>query len=73
MSNQMVNYLNTIITPLIKRRMDMALSQEELNDQLGLAKGQVAEWEDGTLMPDLNELQNWMKALDLRSELISTD
>jgi len=52
-------------------RNSLGISQRELADRLGVVQGAIGNWENGTLEPRLNQLEDIAKALKATpSELI---
>ncbi|HFD16866.1 MAG TPA: XRE family transcriptional regulator [Rhodospirillales bacterium] len=54
---------------LVRRRRQLGMSQEELDERLGCAERMVSKWECGRHAPTLGTLVAWAEALGLRIEL----
>lgn len=61
------DYLGGLVRTLIKRRLELGMTQEELNYKLGVADRLVSKWEVGTRTPLTFHLYCWADAL--KSEL----
>tara|TARA_R110000824_G_scaffold120059_5_gene274665 strand:+ start:1965 stop:2210 length:246 start_codon:yes stop_codon:yes gene_type:complete len=58
-----------LISQLIKRREQLNISQEKLNETIGVADNLVGKWECGMRLPSGFLLYCWSQALNLRIEL----
>lgn len=60
------DFLSDLVRELINRRIQFAMTQEELNDHLGLSEGHLAKWETGRRTPTTFNLHCWADALGCR-------
>jgi transcriptional regulator with XRE-family HTH domain len=58
------DFLRDIIKPMVERRHDLKLTQEDVNFKIGVADRLVSKWECGTRTPTLFNLVCWAEALD---------
>ncbi|WP_394972596.1 helix-turn-helix domain-containing protein [uncultured Croceitalea sp.] len=58
------DYLKDVVFPMVKRRKDLGLTQEDVNHQLGVADYLVAKWERGLRTPLTFHLYCWAHALE---------
>ncbi len=58
------DFLKDVVIQLIFRRLELGISQEELNYKLGIADRLVNKWECGTRTPIAFHLYCWADALD---------
>lgn len=58
-------YYELVIQALINRRRALNLSQEELDQTLGVSEGQVAKWERFDRLPSAFMFACWAQALSL--------
>ena len=64
------NYRKQLVKPFIRRREFLAFGQEELNTLLGLPVGRLQQWENGSIFPEMTEMQNWLEALGMELVII---
>tara|TARA_R100001530_G_scaffold54610_1_gene40287 strand:+ start:3675 stop:3926 length:252 start_codon:yes stop_codon:yes gene_type:complete len=62
-------FTKDLISKLIKRREELNISQEKLNEKIGVADNLVAKWECGMRLPSGFLLYCWTQALNLKIEL----
>ena len=55
-----------LIGELADRRIQQGLSQNELDERLGLTRGHIGKWETGRRRPTAWNLSNWAYVLGLR-------
>jgi len=58
-------YYKNLIVELINRRHAMNLSQEKLNQIIGVSDGLVNKWESGVRLPSSFYLMCWCRSLNL--------
>lgn len=66
-------YWTRLIFQLRSRREQLGISQEDLDQRLNVAEGQVAKWENQTRYPSAFMFQCWAIALDYSLALHSSD
>jgi len=59
-------FYKDLITELIRERERQGLSQEELNNDIGVSSGLVSKWESGVRLPSSFYIMCWCLALDLK-------
>lgn len=64
------DYLETLVKALVRRRLELNITQEELNHKLGVADRLVSKWECGTRTPLTFHLYCWADALQSRLVII---
>jgi len=62
-------FTSSLIKTLVKRREDLKISQEKLNEIIGVADNLVGKWECGMRLPSGFLLYCWTQALGLQIEL----
>lgn len=67
------DYLQALITELIRLRKIQGLSQEAVNYKLGVADRLVGKWECGIRNPTLFNLHCWAKALGAKLTIACND
>jgi transcriptional regulator with XRE-family HTH domain len=60
------DFLKEIVSPMIKRRHELKMTQEILNHKLGVADSLVGKWECGMRTPLAYHLYCWADALEGR-------
>ena len=63
------DFKKEIIDKLVKRRKELNMTQEEVNQKLGMSDSQVAKWETGVRVPILFHLLCWLDVLGMGMEL----
>lgn len=58
------DFYRQFVNSLVNRRQSMSLTQEALDDLIGVSTGQVAKWETFNRFPSAFLLALWCKALD---------
>ena len=48
----------TIGEHLLKRRIDLKLTKADVAKQIGVSPSTIADWENGTIKPDLAHMKN---------------
>jgi len=59
-------FYKELITDLIRERERQGLSQEELNNDIGVSSGLVSKWESGVRLPSSFYIMCWCSALGLK-------
>lgn len=67
------DFLKEIIRPMVDRRHDLRLTQEDVNFKIGVADRLVSKWECGTRTPNLFNLVCWAEALNGKIIFISNN
>jgi transcriptional regulator with XRE-family HTH domain len=65
------DFYATLIAGLVARRIELGLTQEQLDHKLGLADGQTAKWEAFQRVPGAFMLMCWSQRLGLSLTAIS--
>jgi transcriptional regulator with XRE-family HTH domain len=60
------------VKALTKRRLDLNLSQRDLDKLVDVSACQIAKWEKGFRHPTLESAERWAQALGLKLELTLT-
>lgn len=60
-----------LIRALQRRRQELFIGNEILDDQLGFTRGMVSKWENGVVSPTLFHLCCWAEALGLHITITS--
>lgn len=58
------DFLADVVKPMIKRRKDLGLTQEDIDNKLGVADRLVSKWECGLRTPTSFHLYCWADALN---------
>ena len=58
-----------LIKQFAKRRNDLGLTQQRVDDRIGCASGLVAKWESGNRKPTLFNAHCWAEALGCHIKL----
>jgi transcriptional regulator with XRE-family HTH domain len=66
LSSEERNYYQRLIEQLVRLRKAKGLSQEALDDRLGVSDGMVAKWETAARLPGAFFLMCWCKALGVQ-------
>lgn len=64
-------FLRDVVGLLVEHRKKQGISQEELNDRLGVADRLLGKWEAGSRQPTAFNLYCWADALELKLTVIS--
>lgn len=67
------DFLMEVVTLLIKRRLELGITQDELNHMLGVADRLVSKWECGVRTPSSFHLYCWADALESRMTIVAND
>lgn len=67
------DYFHSLIAAFATRRAQLKLTQEELDERLGVSSGQVAKWESFLRLPGAFMLMCWGNALGLQICTISNE
>lgn len=63
-------FYGRLVTRLSQRRVEIGMTQEELDQELGVSEGQVAKWESFARLPGAFMLVCWSNRLGI---VLSTD
>ena len=58
------DFLKEIVHPMVARRKELGMTQEDLDHRLGVSDRLVSKWECGTRSPTSFNLLCWAQALD---------
>ena len=61
-----------LINALIEQRKAKKLTQQQVADRLGISRQNISKIETGTRRVDVIELNDWLKALGIKVDLIKT-
>lgn len=61
-----------LIDTLVEHRKSKKMTQQELADKLGISRQNISKIETGTRRIDVVELNDWLKALGIKVDLIKT-
>ena len=67
------DFLNNIVSELVKQRQKLELTQEELNAILGITDRLLGKWEVGIRTPTCFHLYCWAEALNMQLAVIAND
>ncbi|NQY00279.1 MAG: helix-turn-helix domain-containing protein [Flavobacteriaceae bacterium] len=67
------DFLKEVVNPMINRRKELGLTQEDVNHKLGVADFLVAKWERGIRSPTAFNFLCWAEVLKGRIVFISDD
>lgn len=67
------DFLQDVVKQLVQRRIQLKLTQEELNSRLGVADRLVNKWECGLRTPSGFNLYWWADALDCHLIIAAND
>ena len=67
------DFLKEIVTLLVKRRLQLGITQDELNHMLGVADRLVSKWECGARTPSSFHLFCWADALESQMTIVAND
>ena len=63
------HFHNQLITQFVKKRHELGISQMDLDEIIGVARGLVSKWEVGIRKPSGYLFCVWAEALDCELEL----
>lgn len=55
-----------LVDLLRERRCELGVSQQVLAERMGVTQARVCRWETGALLPGVEDLRAWARALGLR-------
>lgn len=64
------NAVRKLVTTLKDRRLNLDISQRQLDDLVGVSDCMIAKWENGQRSPTAENLERWAKALGLHVALL---
>ncbi len=64
------DFLKEVVSLLRNKRIEMKISQQELNHRLGMADFLVTKWENGIRTPLAYHLYCWADALDSKLTIV---
>jgi len=67
------DFLKDVVLLLIARRLELGITQDELNHELGVADRLVSKWECGTRTPTSFHLYCWADALESMITVTAND
>ena len=67
------DFLKDVVVLLVKRRLQLGITQDELNHVLGVADRLVSKWECGVRTPSSFHLYCWADALESRMTIVAND
>ena len=67
------DFLKDVVLLLIARRLELGITQDELNHTLGVADRLVSKWECGTRTPTSFHLYCWADALESKIGITAND
>lgn len=67
------DFLQDVINPMVERRYQLRLTQEDVNFKIGVADRLVSKWECGTRTPNAFNLICWAEVLDGKIAFIAND
>ena len=67
------DYLRDIVIKLVEQRHKLGITQEQLNDRLGIADRLLSKWECGVRSPTSFNLYCWAFALGMRMTIAAND
>ena len=67
------DFLKDVVLLLIARRLELGITQDELNHTLGVADRLVSKWECGIRTPTSFHLYCWADALESKITIIAND
>ena len=67
------DFLKEVVKLLVQRRLQLGITQDELNHMLGVADRLVSKWECGIRTPSSFHLYCWADALESKMTVIAND
>ena len=67
------DFLEDVVKRLIKRRLQLGMTQDDLNHRLGVADRLVSKWECGVRTPTSFHLYCWADALKSKMTIVAND
>lgn len=64
------DFLKEVVKPMVKRRKELKMTQEEVNHELGVAERLVSKWECGMRTPSSFNLHCWAEVLGGRIQFV---
>ena len=66
------DFLNPIVSQLVALRKHRGMTQEEVNDQIGVSDRLVSKWECGMRTPTVFHLICWAQVLDSELTVVTS-
>ncbi|GAB5476321.1 MAG: hypothetical protein Mars2KO_44200 [Maribacter sp.] len=67
------DFLREVVKLLVQRRLELGVTQDELNHMLGVADRLVSKWECGVRTPSSFHLYCWADALESEMTIVAND
>lgn len=67
------DFLKEVVELLVQRRLQLGITQDELNHMLGVADRLVSKWECGVRTPSSFHLYCWADALESQMTIVAND
>lgn len=67
------DFLKEVVALLVQRRLQLGITQDELNHMLGVADRLVSKWECGVRTPSSFHLYCWADALESQMTIVAND